>query len=115
MEKEINNSNNNKENKDQDEKHDINNPGYGYWKRESDLADRDKFIPKQIELKNELTLDNKKSLGSVWNTAGTWEEKHYKKSQIEDFFNQNIKNKKVDNSLQLLSVKNYSGDVSVLL
>ncbi len=116
----------NKENKDNSdseikkntEKDDVeellkNNPGYGYWKREEDLIDRDKFIPKPIDNveTNKLVLESKNSVGSAWNTAGTWEEKHYKKSSIEDFFNEKIKNITVD-GLKFESIKNYSGDVS---
>ena len=116
----------NKENIDSDktknnEKDDVedllkNNPGYGYWKREEDLIDRDKFIPKPIENveTNKLVLESKTSVGSAWNTAGTWEEKHYKKSSIEDYFNEKIKGITVD-GIKLESVKNYSGDVSVYL
>ena len=118
MEKE-NLQNTDSENNKKTEKDDVdellkNNPGYGYWKRQEDLIDRDKFIPKPIDNvdTNKLVLESKTSVGSAWNTAGTWEEKHYKKSSIEDFFNEKIKNITVD-GLKFDSIKNYSGDVNL--
>lgn len=120
-EDEENNINTKKENKDKDkdEKEELDNiKGYGYWKREGDLIDRDKFIPQKIDSFKETevpVLENKISLGSAWNTAGTWEEKHYKKNAIEDFFNQKLSNIKINEKLGLKSIKNFSGDVSSIL
>ena len=89
--------------------------GYGYWKRDGDLKDRDQFIPKQVEKLETLKVEDKKvSHGSAWNTAGTWEEKHYKKPQIEEYFNLNLKNKEF-NGFIITRITNYSGDVRLLL
>ena len=102
----------------QDQKEDdetLNLPGYGYWKREQDLVDRDKFIPKPLDStsNSQLVLENKSSVGSAWNSAGTWEEKHYKKNQVEEFFNKFLgDNKQVVDGVWIKSVKGYSGDVS---
>ena len=107
------------DNKEKEHDEDIEVKGYGYWKREGDLIDRDKFIPKPIEstkVNAELTMENKNSTGgSAWNTAGTWEEKHYKKNQIENFFNEKLPGLSVNEKLKFKSIKNYSGDVSSLI
>ena len=88
--------------------HEIPTGGYGYWKREADLVDNDKFIPKETVTEIE---EAKTVVGSAWNSAGTWEEKHYGKKQIEEYFSLNIKNKKFQGFV-LSSVRGYSGDVS---
>ncbi len=85
---------------------------YGYWKRESDLIDRDKFIPKIIEDPDKLVLENKNSLGSAWNTAGTWEEKHYKMNNVEEFLNNQFKSKSYP-GLSFSEVKGMTGDVRI--
>ena len=85
---------------------------YGYWKRESDLIDRDKFIPKIIEDPDKLVLENKTSLGSAWNTAGTWEEKHYKMNNVEEFLSNQFKSKSCQ-GLSFSEVKGMTGDVSI--
>ena len=84
--------------------------GYGYWKRAEDLIDRDKFIPKVVNDSSTLTLESKTSGGSAWNTAGTWEEKHYKKNTIEEYFNKNL-NIPLDKTTTLISLKSFAGDV----
>ena len=100
------NTNDNKNNEE-----DLTVGGYGYWKREGDLINNDVFKPTKVEnletIKNE---DKKTSLGSAWNTAGTWEEKHYKKNQIEDFFNTNLE-KKDFGSFIISGISGYKGDV----
>ena len=118
MEKDNNKENNNKDNNENvnnnsnKEEEDVTVGGYGYWKREGDLINNEKFKPTKIEnletLKNE---DKKVSLGSAWNTAGTWEEKHYKKNQIEEFFNSNL-DKKDFGSFIISGLSGYKGDVS---
>lgn len=116
------NNNKNKENQEKDKKDDDyfdleNQPKYGYWKREGDLINRDQYIPKPVEKeKLEEVIKNNESLqkqvsGSAWNAAGTWEEKHYKKHQIEDYFNKNLENKALPEGIILKSISNYSGDV----
>jgi hypothetical protein len=106
------------EKKEEEKEEDIENIkiDYGYWKREGDLKDRDQFIPKPLDNKvnsnNEnLTLKNKTS-ASAWNTAGTWEEKHYNKNKITEFFNSYLKQSKfnIDNKICNFSIKDYSGD-----
>lgn len=121
MEKEgINNNTSLKENKDENNdknklnEEDITIGGYGYWKREGDLINNDKFKPTKVEnlstIKNE---DKKESQGSAWNSAGTWEEKHYKKNQIEDYFNSNISKKNFKN-FEITKMSGYKGDVSLI-
>ena len=62
-------------------------------------------------IKNENT-DNKN--GSAWNKAGTWEEKHFKKNQIEEFFNKTLKDscKKFGDIFMIEKIGAYSGDVN---
>lgn len=108
MEKENQDTQDKKENQEEDQDI-LDVKGYGYWKRENDLKDRDQFIPKKADPQTTNNEENKNPLGSAWNKAGTWEEKHYKKDSIEKYFNENIKNKKVP-GLSLLSIKGYSGD-----
>ena len=118
MEKEPNNQKENKKIEEEENIDDLENvKGYGYWKREGDLKDRDQFIPKPLDnktnSKNEnLTLQNKPS-GSAWNTAGTWEEKHYNKNKITEFFNSYFKQSKfnIDNQVGNFFIKDFSGDV----
>ena len=50
-------------------------------------------------------------LGSAWNTAGTWEEKHYKKPQLEEYFNSVIESKQFE-GFSIIKFSNFSGDVS---
>jgi hypothetical protein len=88
--------------------------GYGYWKREGDLKDNEKFIPKVVSNSNDVKVEeNKISVGSVWNTAGTWEEKHYNKKQIEEFFNTTLSKKEFTGFI-IQSISGYSGDVSLV-
>lgn len=93
------------------DEHDIPIGGYGYWKREEDLIDNDKFIPKEVV--TEKVEETKGVIGSAWNSAGTWEEKHYVKKQIEEYFNEKIKEQKFS-GFTLSSVKGYTGDVRKL-
>lgn len=94
---------------------DENLPGYGYWKRDGDLVDSDKFIPKPVK-EGELQKQesSKSGMGSAWNSAGTWEEKHYKKYQIEEYFNSKLTGTKFD-TLNLHSIKNFSGDAYTIV
>ena len=86
-----------------------NSGGYGYWKREGDLNELEFSKPKVVE--KEIKEDSKAMLGSAWNTAGTWEEKHYKKQQIEEYFNSVIENKKFE-GFSIIKFSSFSGDVS---
>jgi hypothetical protein len=53
-----------------------------------------------------------KEFGSAWNQAGTWEEKHLKQNQVEDFFNNIIKRDNVKfGDYKVKDISNYSGDV----
>ena len=103
------------EKKEEEKEEDIENIkiDYGYWKRDGDLINRDQFIPKPLDNKtnNEnLPLENKTS-GSAWNTAGTWEEKHYNKNKITEFFNSYFKQSKFKiDKVGNFSIKDYSGD-----
>ena len=110
MEKDNDNKEEKQVNKEEEEDIQVN---YGYWKRESDLIDRDKFIPKSIENPDQLVLENKNSLGSAWNTAGTWEEKHYKMNTVEEYLNNAFKSKNVS-GLSFSDIKGMSGDVRLL-
>lgn len=83
-----------------------NSGGYGYWKREGDLEGLDQKKP---VVSNTNTLESKVSAGSAWNTAGTWEEKHYNKQQIESFFNSKLTSFK-HNELSIDKINGYSGD-----
>jgi hypothetical protein len=87
--------------------------GYGYWKREGDLKDNDRFIPKPIN-NNQGTkvVESNVTGGSAWNSAGTWEEKHYNKKNIEEFFNTFISKKEFSGFI-IQSMSGYSGDVSI--
>lgn len=86
--------------------------GYGYWKRDSDLVNNEKFIPKPLDKADSFKIEEPKVVaGSAWNTAGTWEEKHYTKKQIEEFFNLKLKEKSY-NGFVIQSISGYSGDVS---
>ena len=96
---------------------DLGEVSYTYWKRESDLqADHKGFQPEKVTSppveQNPQPQTNQ--IGSVWNKAGTWEEKKLTKNQIESFFNEYIsKNKKeYKNAFYLSEFYNYSGDVS---
>jgi hypothetical protein len=94
-------------------------PSYTYWKRESDIqADHKGFSPEaiksnKVENNNE---NNNNKIGSVWNKAGTWEEKKIPKNHLEDFFNKYIeKNKKIyKNSFSFENFSQFSGDVRIL-
>jgi hypothetical protein len=95
-------------------------PSYTYWKRESDIqADHKGFSPeaaKPNKVENNEENNNNK-IGSVWNKAGTWEEKKIPKNHLEDFFNKYIeKNKKIyKNSFSFENFSQFSGDVRILL
>lgn len=113
MEKDNKQENNENTKKEEDPEELLkNHPGYGYWKREGDLKDRDQFIPKPVEGVNTIpvTIENKTTGGSAWNSAGTWEEKHYKKNQIEEYLTSNINGKEID-GITFVSAKNFTGDV----
>ena len=67
---------------------------YTYWTRDikSDNDFSSKIQPNKIEeeKKQEISQENYKSVGSAWNTAGTWEEKHFSKQQVKEFFEKHI-------------------------
>ena len=98
--------------KDSEEKEEeIEKPSYTYWKRESDMkADHKGFTPQQT---NQKVDENPNKIGSAWNKAGTWEEKKITKKQLEDFFNNYIKNNKKNykEAFYFDEFSSYSGDV----
>ncbi len=69
----------------------------------------------QNENNKEQNNSNNNNVGSVWNKAGTWEEKKITKKQLEDFFNNYIeKNKKnYKDSFFFEEFNSYSGDVRI--
>jgi hypothetical protein len=93
---------------------------YTYWTRDikSDNEFSSKIQPTKVDEEKlpqatQATQDIKKnSTGSAWNSAGTWEEKHFTKQQVKEFFEKflpiNFKNFSFD---KLSSV---SGDVRIL-
>ena len=92
-------------------------PSYTYWKRESDIqADHKGFQPEKIKPNNEQNNSNNNNVGSVWNKAGTWEEKKITKKNLEEFFNNYIeKNKKIyKNSFSFENFSDFNGDVRIL-
>jgi hypothetical protein len=94
----------------------IEKPSYTYWKRESDNPFSSEFVP----TKNDTTVEDKSqsttvnAYGSAWNKAGTWEEKHLGKSQVEDFLNQTAAdlNTTFNNFFKIDNFESYSGDVN---
>ena len=94
----------------------LENISYTYWKRESDNPFSKEFNPQKNE--NPIIEDNinKNSLfGSIWNKAGTWEEKHLIKTQVEDFITKRLSdsNSKIANSFILEKISSFSGDVII--
>jgi len=91
----------------------IEKPSYTYWKRESDQPFSKDFKPQKSEPSSQQTEENSLNYGSAWNKAGTWEEKHLPKIQLEEFFNKSLKNKNIvfGNSLLVDNISSYSGDV----
>jgi hypothetical protein len=91
-------------------------PSYTYWKRESDIqADHKGFQPEKTQITNQQNNTNNNNVGSVWNKAGTWEEKKITKKNLEEFFNNYIeKNKKIyKNSFSFEKFSDFSGDVRI--
>lgn len=91
----------------------IEKPSYTYWKRDSDkAADHAGFQPQIAKNPVQEQAQNNK-IGSVWNKAGTWEEKRMNKNQIEDFFNEHVKNTPYiyKDAFKMQSFSSYSGDV----
>ena len=73
-------------------------------------ADHKGFTPQQT---NQKVDENPNKIGSAWNKAGTWEEKKITKKQLEDFFNNYIKNNKKNykDAFYFDEFSSYSGDV----
>ena len=102
-----------KKEEDNDDDLKLEKPSYTYWKRESDkAADHTKFSP-QLANPNNKEESNGNKVGSVWNKAGTWEEKKINKNQIEEFFNTKIKESEIviKNAFKLSNFSGYTGDV----
>jgi hypothetical protein len=91
----------------------LDKPSYTYWKRESDQPFSNDFKPTKsepVEAKN--TSSNSQQFGSAWNKAGTWEERHLTKNQIEEFFSNSLKNKAAfAETFSLDKITSYNGDV----
>jgi len=98
-----------------DELENFEKPSYTYWKRESDNPFSNEFKPSKSDpnLGGEINNSSINTYGSAWNKAGTWEEKHFTKIQIEDFFNQYLQTKKskFDDCCVLDTITSYVGDV----
>lgn len=106
---------NNKSSDKDDSFDEMEKPSYTYWKRESDKPDLNKFQPQKSQEVIEESQNNTKVVGSVWNSAGTWEEKHLNKNHLEDFFNNAIsaRDKTFKDSFKITNVFAYSGDVII--
>jgi hypothetical protein len=91
----------------------IEKASYTYWKRESDKPFSNEFKPQKSDPNLSENSQNSGNFGSAWNRAGTWEEKHLTKIQLEEFFNKSLKNKirVLGDSLSFTKISNYSGDV----
>lgn len=83
--------------------------GYGYWKRQGDLEGIEQIKPQIVQNSNKIEENNIKA-GSAWNSAGTWEEKHYKKEQIQEYFNKNFAEKQFD-GFSIEKINGFNGDV----
>ena len=91
----------------------IEKPSYTYWKRDSDKeGDRSRFQPQLSTGTN--PEENKNSVGSAWNKAGTWEEKKLNKNQVIDFANEYFSKNNITykDSFTLTKLTSFSGDVS---
>jgi hypothetical protein len=105
------------ENNSSDEEIDIKKPSYTYWKRESDQPFSNDFKPQKsdpVVVSSDTTISTN-NYGSAWNKAGTWEEKHLTKNQLEDYFNQSIKSKTlaIKDCCTVDNISSYSGDVII--
>ena len=92
----------------------VEKPSYTYWKRESDTPFSNDFKPQKSEtvLSDNTKISSGNANASVWNTAGTWEEKHLTKTQLEDFFNESLKkNQNFNDTFVIDQITSYSGDV----
>jgi hypothetical protein len=98
----------------EEENENLEKPSYTYWKRESDNPFSDSFKPQKSDSNlSDNSQNSANNFGSAWNRAGTWEEKHLTKTQIEDFFNKSLKHnsRTFGDSLLIEKISNYSGDV----
>lgn len=120
-----NNSKNKDDSKSEEEVEDLENmekPSYTYWKRDTDKPFSNEFKPQKsdsnlVENKTQTQTTNSTSnfgQPSAWNTAGTWEEKHLGKNQLELFLNNHLHSKNLvfQNSFVIENFSSYSGDVS---
>ena len=89
---------------------------YTYWKRESDQPFSNEFKPTKMDpvLTSNASTDSQQ-FGSAWNKAGTWEERHLTKNQIEEFFRNSLKNKPAfADTFSLDKITSYTGDVRTI-
>lgn len=89
---------------------------YTYWTRNipSDNEVSAQIQPTKLEDGKKPDIqDNNKSVGSAWNTAGTWEEKHFTKQQVKEFFEKFLPLE--FQGFSLTKVNSVSGDVRILL
>jgi hypothetical protein len=91
---------------------DTNKPSYTYWKRDLDTPFSDQFKPTKVE-EQTVTNNTCNSYGSAWNKAGTWEEKHLKANQVEEFMNSKIKDRVYDDCFVISEFNNFLGDVFI--
>ncbi len=93
----------------------IEKPSYTYWKRDNDKPFSNEFKPQKSDPKMAETANNINSYGSAWNKGGTWEEKHFSKTQVEEFFSKSLPNKKnIKDCCALDKITAYSGDVIII-
>lgn len=89
---------------------------YTYWTRDikSDNEFSSKIQPTKVEedkLPQISQEKNKIGSGSAWNSAGTWEEKHFTKQQVKEFFEKFVP---IDfKSFSFVKLNSVSGDVRI--
>lgn len=96
-----------------EETENIEKPSYTYWKRESDNPFSNEFKPQKSDSNLSDNSQTSNNLGSAWNSAGTWEEKHLTKNQLEEYINKSLqaKPRSIADSISLDKISSYTGDV----
>jgi len=72
------------------------------------------MMPTKVESGENTNLIKQGSGGSAWNSAGTWEEKHLKKNEVEDFFNKSLTLLDFNNLFKVTKVFKFSGDAYIV-
>lgn len=101
--------------KHEDEIDNIEKPSYTYWKRESDNPFSNEFKPQKSDSNLSDNSQTSNNPGSAWNSAGTWEEKHLTKNQLEDYINKSLQSnvRTISDSIYIDKISSYTGDVSL--